>query len=573
MQRGKQGILATKKLDEFGTSTAQRKNTVGEIKMKPITQNRNSVLWLPLIAVFAWSNLVTARSPVNMLTSVCERKWELIYTHDEYGNATFGSKKELIQLALTGNYIRARLYMPDHMLHLPADSISKYKDQICFQSLRALANNGTHVDSAEPWLHFMVCTSGHVTEQDVSNVSTFRVPMDWYVKDISHKSDPVFSNFLDGTPMKPMQILQLHEAAKRMSLFGAMRDRPYVFPFHNVILDPETGEVNGQNVLHMGQRYEKLEKYITFHKIPYQWFSYWSNLGHRDNARWSARGHTAYNHNADTATLDWYADECWRLVFTNDGNGFPIYGAIDDLIDAVKRGHRVRVRFDDQAAEVSNLRVKGDVVAAQLLQEVTRVGGYGNDRYYIEADTRVKFSIAHTTGTVVSYEYLVGSPSRKVNPPTRRVIEWMVDTRPWTVVLETMDPPGQVPRRGDGQGDTQVDTVLRGSVFDLKDAVMGGASIRLNVLLDPLAGSFFTQANNIRADVATDTICAQAMDHMSDQKSRIPDEYELQKNLFHWYLTISSEGTVRMTAWNFGEDTFRYDENAPEATVTWFANL
>ena len=39
-----------------------------------------------------------------------------------------------------------------------------------------------------------------------------------------------------------------------MSLVGAMRDRPYVFPFHNVILDPETGEVNGQNVLHMGQK-------------------------------------------------------------------------------------------------------------------------------------------------------------------------------------------------------------------------------------------------------------------------------------------------------------------------------
>ena len=75
-----------------------------------------------------------------------------------------------------------------------------------------------------------------------------------------------------------------------------------------------------------------------------------------------------------------YADECWRLVYTNDGNGFPMYGAIEDLIDAVTRGHRVRVRFDDQASEVSNLRVKGDVVAAQLLQEVTRVGGYGNDR-------------------------------------------------------------------------------------------------------------------------------------------------------------------------------------------------
>ncbi|GFS25560.1 hypothetical protein ElyMa_005187200 [Elysia marginata] len=69
----------------------------------------------------------------------------------------------------------------------------------------------------------------------------------------------------------------------------------------------------------------------------------------------------------------------------------------------------------------------------------------------------------------------------------------MVDTRPWTVVLETVDPPGQLPGRGDGQGGRQEDAVLRGSVFDLKDAVLGGASIRLNVLLDPLAGSFFTQ--------------------------------------------------------------------------------
>ncbi|GFN96564.1 hypothetical protein PoB_002307000 [Plakobranchus ocellatus] len=140
----------------------------------------------------------------------------------------------------------------------------------------------------------------------------------------------------------------------------------------------------------------------------------------------------------------------------------------------------------------------------------------------------------------------------------RRIIEWIVDTRPWSVVLETVDPPGQA---------------MKGSVFDLKDAVMGGARIRLNVLLDPLAGSFFTQANNIRADIATDTIYAQAMDHMSDQKSRVSEEYELQKSLFHWYLTISSEGPVRMTAWNFGIDTLRYDENAPEARVTWFANL
>ncbi|KAH9491707.1 hypothetical protein Btru_029974 [Bulinus truncatus] len=50
------------------------------------------------------------------------------------------------------------------------------------QSLRALATNGSQVDTTEPWLYFMVCTTGHVTELDVFNSSVFRVAMDWYVK-------------------------------------------------------------------------------------------------------------------------------------------------------------------------------------------------------------------------------------------------------------------------------------------------------------------------------------------------------------------------------------------------------
>jgi hypothetical protein len=50
------------------------------------------------------------------------------------------------------------------------------------QSLKALATNGTHVDTDAPWLFFMACTTGHVTELDVSNSSVFRVAMDWYVK-------------------------------------------------------------------------------------------------------------------------------------------------------------------------------------------------------------------------------------------------------------------------------------------------------------------------------------------------------------------------------------------------------
>lgn len=54
--------------------------------------------------------------------------------------------------------------------------------QLCFQSLRALAHNGTHIDSSDPWLYFMVCTNGHVSERGIHNMSVFRVAVDWYVK-------------------------------------------------------------------------------------------------------------------------------------------------------------------------------------------------------------------------------------------------------------------------------------------------------------------------------------------------------------------------------------------------------
>lgn len=85
--------------------------------------------------------------------------------------------------------------------------------------------------------------------------------------------------------------------------------------------------------------------------------------------------------------------------------------------------------------------------------------------------------------------------------------------------------------------------------------------------------SVSSQANNVREDMLTGIIYAQALDHVSDMKSRVPKEYELQKSIFNWYLLLSSSGDVRMTAFNFGADVFRYDDGAKEAAVTWFTNL
>lgn len=69
---------------------------------------------------------------VFVLAGVCDRHWELVYKQDEFGNGTFGSKEELMELAMTGSYIKANLYMPDHILQLPADSVSKYNGEVRF---------------------------------------------------------------------------------------------------------------------------------------------------------------------------------------------------------------------------------------------------------------------------------------------------------------------------------------------------------------------------------------------------------------------------------------------------------
>jgi len=513
---------------------------------------------MAILAAVCMAQLVKGeiRLPANELKSVCERQWEVIYSHDETGNRTFGDKKLLRELAMTGSHVKAQLYMPDHILQLSAVNMNKRGDELCFQSLRALSHNGSHIDASEPWLFFMVCTTGDVTERGVNHTSTFRVAVDWFLKGISHDTEPIFSSYIDGSPVNPTDVATLHEAAKHMSLKCGMRDKPYLFPLDNVILDFDTGEVVGQNLNHIGQTYRG--NHVTFHDTPYQWLSMVSSFGRRDNARMAVQGPIKYSHNADTAALDWFADICWRHVYTNDAYGFDVFGTVDDLIDYIDKGHRVRVRYDDMSVEVSNMRVKDRIVAAQILHEVSRVGGQEKDRYNIEDITRSKFSIVHTTGRINTHEYTIGSTTRKVNAPLRKTIEWMVDTRPWRMVLQTRDPPGEE---------------VKGSNFDLQSAINDGASIRLNVVLDPLEGSFFTTADNLRVDLMSDTVYAQAMDHLSDKKSSQPGEYEFQRHMFRWYLLISSLGPVRMSAWNYGTNEFKYDEGAPEAEVTWFANM
>nr|KAG5688527.1 hypothetical protein BaRGS_031311 [Batillaria attramentaria] len=436
---------------------------------------------------------------------------------------------------------------------IKVDNVNKRQEEVCAQSLYHLAHNGTHVDSVSPRRYIIVCTSGHVNTLEDSGVQTeSRQAAYWYVKDLSDAGKPVYSNYIDGTAARG-SLTSLWKAALVMPIRGVMRDRGYSFPLQNVALDAVGGIITGQSVRHIGQEFKGT--YARFYPDPYHWFSTWSTNGIRDNSRWMLTQHMSKGHNSDWAAIDWYADTCWRTVYINDDAGFNEFGSIDDLKSEIRNAHRLRVTIDDVSYDVSNARVDQEVVTIQLLDAV--VGGAGPDKHKVRTNAAHHWIIAHTTGTVRNYEFLVGSSVRKQDFPRQKRIVWHVDTRPWRRLLRTED-----------QG-----RIVEGSPFLLRQAVEQGATIRVNIELDSKSGDFLTEPENIRVDELNDVVYAQALNHLSDEKSQVPGEYEVQNKAFFWYLMISSEGTVRMSGWFVGKDEQLYDERAPSANITWFANF
>ncbi|XP_070181076.1 uncharacterized protein [Littorina saxatilis] len=509
---------------------------------------------LKILLLITWTCVLCGYIEDTDIRNVCERQWTLVYANSAEGDAWAGSKKKLMDDVVSGKKIKVTLLDYAETYQIRVDNVNKRKDDVCAESLGHLAHNGTHVDEVSPKRYLLVCTSGHVSTLEDSGVQTTRQQaMYWYTQELSDKGRPVFSHYIDGSPARG-SLQNLWSAARTMQLRGVMRDRGYVFPMQNVAVDVPTGVVTGQSIKHIGQSIKGGR--IQFFAQPYLWFSSWSTTGRRDNSRWTVGAHTARGHNQDWVSLDWYADTCWRVIYTHDSTGFPEFGSARDLIEQVRAGHRVLLTIDDVTFEASNVRVSNEVVGAQVLDAVVRGGWTVPGKYDIRKNTAYHWILAHTSGTIRSYEYLVGTSSRK-GSENIKAITWSVDTRPWRVVLKTED-----------QG-----RIVEGNPNLLRKAVEQGASIRINIGLDEKSGDFLTEPENVRIDEDMNIVYAQAMNHVSDKKSVTPDEYELQTSAFYWYLMISSEGDVRMSAWYVGKDERQYDERAPSANITWFANF
>ena len=207
--------------------------------------------------------------------------------------------------------------------------------------------------------------------------------------------------------------------------------------------------------------------------------------------------------------------------------------------------------------EATAIRISEQTVIAQSIEEMQRRGTQDAYKYFFNTETMWKWTTVHSTGMVKTYTYRVRDMSFYKKEKIETSVRWLVDTRHWKRVYSTPPSPFQ-----------------SGTVDDLVTAVHRGASIRFNVQQDVKAGFFFTNADNVRVDEATSTVYAQCLRHVSDQKDQTSsnNEYEIQKSPFHWFLMISSEGVMAMSAWKTQSRTQLYDDVAPEANITWFAS-
>ena len=116
-----------------------------------------------------------------------------------------------------------------------------------------------------------------------------------------------------------------------------MSDRRYSFPLQNVVIKSQYPElVAGQTLDHIASG----TKFLLSN--TYWWFIMVNSRGVHDMSRWTVGAHQSRGHTQGTIAIDWFADGCWKEVYSHDAKGQRISGSLYLLTSAILSGRRVR---------------------------------------------------------------------------------------------------------------------------------------------------------------------------------------------------------------------------------------
>lgn len=397
--------------------------------------------------------------------------------------------------------------------------------------------------STEGAVHSIGCYVGANTLHGGSNSCA---SIKWFVKPVL--SSAVYSNDKKGNSVAG-SLTTLRTAIQNGYDIRGFSNKDYSFPMQTITILSDAGYMAGQTVDHISQK--QSSGLLRFQSNPYWWLTIVTTEGERDMSRWTVGTHQSQGHTNDKVATDWFADTCWKHVYTHDADGTHIAGSCSALVKAIHDGQRVRFQIPDRnsfTAEADNLTIRNGHVTAQILKNAGKasLSKFEDDVFWL-------WLMVSTTGAVHITRYDIGDVKHRGDGINKFKVKWFVDSRAWHQVLSN-DKDGNV---------------LAGSRVQLIDAVKSGAAVRCFQETPTQAFSF--QAQNLEISPDEQHVAAQTLNQVSTVEVLGLDEMRFQSNAYWWFTIVSTTGKRDSSRWTVGKHVERGHSSDSVATK-WFVN-
>ncbi|XP_041376968.1 uncharacterized protein LOC121389415 [Gigantopelta aegis] len=282
----------------------------------------------------------------------------------------------------------------------------------------------------------------------LTSTSSSTIKATWYSKDFSAGSQCFES---DDTGVFRISDSRL--------LVSKLRGGSTIMSFSSLFIRPDGQAIAAELIGELGQT--KMTPYIKQKTPPYWYLLRFPTNGSLLVLRWNV-GEGTYKSVSKHAghSLTWCTDDCWLKIFSVNTFGKTFHGSVTVLARALLSGHRLRVYTGDVASSTKAVYIHGQTISACSDDRMEPIGVTGFD-----PSGTTQRQIVSSNGQIQTRRYTFDTDSVLEELDEQQNIDWFVDTREWIQVLSMT---------GDGQN-------LSGSVADLREKVLMGASVRIVV--------------------------------------------------------------------------------------------
>ncbi|OWF53173.1 hypothetical protein KP79_PYT06984 [Mizuhopecten yessoensis] len=452
-------------------------------------------------------------------------------THD--GTILYGNKSELIQRVRQGEEIRILLweFNAKHQL-FSTNQIIVNDQELCAQS----------VFSVDMGIFFtrqilMVCTSGYIQEQQ------------WVIgSDMKERDVTAFVNstwFANGNCRTPATSLQEITSALANGHDVMVLSQNNRFPLYGLY------DVRTEMIAQFAWGVPRIDSVANKYTSNFDGNCVWQSRllrfsGFIYSAKWqSGSGKHVENVTDTIGQMTWLTDSSWTLIYENSGLGEPLYGSLSDLRDYTNNGgHRLRVVFNDQAANVDSIFSHGGTVSAVFVRDLIWNIETMND------PLSQVVTIVTTAGRLQEYVYRLASSEIVSNTSTTIGVKWYVDVASWTEIFRVQN----------GEVDNNFPDIL-------EDAIKSGKAFRV-IYIRPSGNMSFAGDSVALSPTGIKSVLVNRLVDVTIESEQLV----LYSPVGNHFYKFNSAGSVKIRIYDNGNPYTRSQELLLKESFSWFVS-